>query len=120
MSQDSRSATGRLMGGAQRPGSPEETAAIYLRSAASRVLPGPIGLARVRRRLDASLARAGGSHWRWKTILAVFALGMSLGGVTAAAIWGGLPWTGVRVPAAASPAPAISGATACARRRPNP
>jgi hypothetical protein len=95
------------MGGAQRSGSPEETAASYLRGAASRAVPGPIALARVRRRLDASLARAGGSSWRWKTILAVFALGMSLGGATAAAIWGGLPWKIDRAPAPPSPAPAI-------------
>ncbi len=103
MSQNPRFTVDRLMGRAHRPGSPEETAARHLYSAANRPVPGAVALARVRGRLNASLSRRSGSPWRWKTIVAVFALGMSLGGATAAAIWRVLPGITKRASATAAP-----------------
>jgi hypothetical protein len=81
----------RLLGPSHPPGSAEELAAIHLRSAANRRPPSPMALARVRTRLGASTAPSTPTGLRWKTILAVIALSIGVGGATGAAMWVAMP-----------------------------
>jgi hypothetical protein len=81
----------RLVGQAHPPGSEEEIAATYLRSAASHRPPGPVALARVQARLDASTAEPTALRLRWKTILVLVTLSAGVGGATAAAVWVAMP-----------------------------
>jgi hypothetical protein len=81
----------RLIGQAHPPGSAEEIAATYLSSAARHRLPGPVALARVGARLDASTAEPTASRLRWKTILVLVTLSAGVGGATGAAVWVAMP-----------------------------
>ncbi len=81
----------RLIGQAHPPGSAEEIAATYLSSAASHRPPGPVALARIGARLDASTAEPTTSRLRWKTILVLVTLSAGVGGATGAAVWVAMP-----------------------------
>jgi len=81
----------RLIGQSHPTGSARGIAAVYLRSAANLRPPGPVALARVRTRLMASVALSNRPRLRWKTVLAVVALSVGVGGVTGAAVWVAMP-----------------------------
>lgn len=98
----------RLVGQAHAPGSAEEIAATYLRSAASHRPPGPVALARVGERLDASTAEPTASRLRWKTILVLVTVSAGVGGATGAAVWVAMPILKRTRPAPASPAAAAA------------
>jgi hypothetical protein len=96
----------RLVGQAHPPGSAEEIAATYLRSAAGHRPPGPVALARVGARLDASTAEPTASRLRWKTILVLVTLSAGVGGATGAAVWVAMPILKRTRPVPVSPAAA--------------
>ena len=88
------SSVDRLLGSPQRAGTLEDAAATLLRSAANRKPPSPAALARVQQRLAyriTSPSPMAPPRLRWKTIIALVALSVGIGGVTAAGVWVAMP-----------------------------